>query len=234
MRPVIGVSCYSERARWGAWDTDAVLLQRRYVEALEASGAAVVVLPPVTDPESIGAVLDRLDGVVLAGGADVNPADYGHEPHGTTDSPRLDRDRTERALYRGARDRGLPVLGICRGMQVMAVESGGHLIQDLPSAGYGTAHRDAPGTFEEHGATFSTGSLVSRVLGTTETVVNSSHHQAVADAGTLTVTGHAQDGTVEVCEDPDAAFVLGVQWHPEMSEDRRLFAALVDAARAHA
>jgi putative glutamine amidotransferase len=231
MRPVIGVSCYGERARWGAWDVDAVLLHRAYVEALEESGAATVVLPPVGHDSSIGAVMDRLDGLVLAGGADVNPADYGAEPHETTDHPRHDRDRTERALYRAARDRGLPVLGICRGLQVMAVESGGHLIQDLPSAGYGSTHRDAPGTFSEHAATFAPDSLISRVLETTETVVNSSHHQSVADAGSLAVTGYAEDGTIEVCEDRDAAFVLGVQWHPEMSQDRRLFAALVAAAQ---
>jgi putative glutamine amidotransferase len=231
MRPVIGVSCYGERAAWGAWDVDAVVLHRAYVEALESSGAAVVIVPPVWDEESLDAIVARLDGLVLAGGADINPADYGEEPHETSDRPRLDRDRTERRLYRAARDQGIGVLGICRGMQVMAVESGGTLIQDLPSAGYGLAHRDQPGTFEQHGATFVPGSLVARLLDTTETVVNSSHHQAVADPGSLTVTGHAADGTIEVVEDPDAAFVLGVQWHPEMSDDRRLFTALVGAAR---
>ena len=205
MRPVIGVSCYGERAAWGVWDVDAVVLHRAYITAIEESG-----------------------------GADVDPASYGDDPHETTDRPRLDRDATERRLYRGARDRGLPVLGICRGMQVMAVEAGGRLLQDLPSAGYGLAHRERPGTFTEHGATFVEGSLASRILGTTGTVVNSSHHQSVADPGSLTVTGHASDGTLETLEDPDAAFVLGVQWHPEMTEDRRLFEALAVAARHHA
>jgi putative glutamine amidotransferase len=230
MKPVIGVSCYGERASWGAWDVDAVVLHRAYVEALEAAGAAVVIVPPMTDEATIDSIVSRLDGLVLAGGADVNPADYGAEAHATTDRPRLDRDRTERHLYRAARDEGLPVLGICRGMQVMAVESGGSLIQDLPDAGYGLAHREKPGTFTEHGATFTAGSLIARVLGTTEATVNSSHHQAVGEPGRLTVTGLAADGTVEVLEDPDAAFVLGVQWHPEMSGDRLLFEALVHAA----
>jgi putative glutamine amidotransferase len=228
------VSSYGERAVWGAWDVDAVVLHRAYVTAIEESGGAAVVIPPAHDESIVDAVLDRIDALVIAGGADVDPASYGEDPHETTDRPRLDRDATERRLYRGARDRGLPVLGICRGMQVMAVEAGGRLLQDLPSAGYGPAHRERPGTFTEHGATFVEGSLVSRILGTTGTVVNSSHHQAVADPGSLTVTGHASDGTLETLEDPDAAFVLGVQWHPEMTEDRRLFDALAVAARHHA
>ena len=231
MRPVIGVSCYGERAAWGAWDVEAVVLHRAYVIALESAGAAVVLVPPLTDESSIDAIVGRLDGIVIAGGADGNPADYGDVPHETSDRPRLDRDRTERRLYRVARDQGIPVLGICRGVQVMAVESGGKLIQDLPSAGYGQLHRERPGEFTEHGATFDTGSLVSRVLETTVMTVNSSHHQSVADPGSLTITGRAEDGTVEVLEDRDAAFVLGVQWHPEMDTDPRLFVALVAAAR---
>jgi putative glutamine amidotransferase len=230
MRPVIGISSYGERATWGAWDVDAVVLHRAYVEALESAGASVVVIPPSHDEEAVDAIVDRLDAVVIAGGADVDPDHYGHEPHETTDRPRYDRDRTELRLYRAARDRGIPVLGICRGMQVMAVAAGGHLEQDLPSAGYGSAHRERPGTFTEHGATFTEGCVVARVLGTTSTTVNSSHHQAVVDPGSLTVTGHADDGTIETLEDPDSPFVVGVQWHPEMSTDRRLFVALVEAA----
>jgi putative glutamine amidotransferase len=232
MRPVIGISCYGEQARWGAWDVPAVVLHRAYVESLERAGAAVVLLPPVADAESIEAAVSRLDAVVIAGGADIDPAYYAAEPHETTDRPRTDRDSTERAIYLAARERGLPVLGICRGMQMMAVVSGGSLIQDLPSAGYGTLHREQLGEFTEHKATFADGSLVAQILGAGESVVNSSHHQAVADAGSLTVTGHAEDGTIEVVEDPSAPFVLGVQWHPEMTDDLRLFTALVVAAAA--
>jgi putative glutamine amidotransferase len=231
MRPVIGVSGYGERAQWGAWDIDAVVLHRDYVRALEAAGAAVVVLPPLDQPDAAGAVVSRLDGLVLAGGADVDPASYGADPDPTTDRPRTDRDSTEVALWRAARERTLPVLGICRGMQLMAVAEGGSLIQDLPSAGHGLLHRERPGTFTEHGARFAAGSLVAAVLGT-ELVVNSSHHQAVADPGSLTITGWAEDGTIETLEDPAVPFVLGVQWHPEMTEDLRLFVALVTAARA--
>ena len=230
MRPVIGISCYGEQARWGAWDVEAVVLHRAYVRALEEAGAAVVVLPPVADEESVDAAVARLDAVVIAGGADIDPAYYGADAHETTDRPRTDRDATERRIYSSARAHGLPVLGICRGMQMMAVASGGSLVQDLPSAGYGTLHRERLGEFTEHTATFADGSLVARILGAGEATVNSSHHQAVADAGSLVVTGVAVDGTVEVVEDPTAPFVLGVQWHPEQMDDSRLFDALVRAA----
>lgn len=226
MRPVIGITSYLERARWGAWDTPAVLIHEQYVAAVREAGGTPVVLPPGEDAE----VLDRLDALILTGGADVDPATYGAEPHSTTDVPRTSRDSSEAALYRGARERGLPVLGICRGLQVMAVASGGSLHQDLPSIGAGPLHRMAPGTFTEHGATFEVGSVVAGVLGVTATTVNSSHHQAVSQPGSLTVTGWAQDGTIEVCEDRAAPFVVGVQWHPEMTADHRLFRALVAAA----
>ena len=226
MRPVIGISSYLEPARWGAWDTPAVLIHEQYVAAVREAGGTPVVLPPGEDAE----VLDRLDALILTGGADVGPATYGAEPHPTTDVPRTTRDSSEAALYRSALERGLPVLGICRGLQVMAVASGGTLNQDLPSIGAGLLHREVPGEFTEHGATFEAGSLVAGVLGTSSTTVNSSHHQSVAQAGSLTVTGWAEDGTIEVCEDRAAPFVLGVQWHPEMTADHRLFHALVAAA----
>lgn len=229
MPPVIGVSCYGEPAKWGAWSVDAVLLHRAYVAALQDVGASVVLVPPGATPEMAKAVAERVDGIVIAGGPDIDPALYGAEAHPTTDKPRTDRDVTEQLLFRAARERQIPVLGICRGMQMMAVASGGRLVQDLPSAGFGTVHREAPGTFKDHGATFSVPSLVASILGPS-LVVNSSHHQSVQDPGTLSVTGYAADGTIEALEDPDAAFVLGVQWHPEVTEDRRLFAALVTAA----
>ena len=229
MPPVIGVSCYGEPAQWGAWKTDAVLLHRAYVSALQAVGAAVVLVPPGATAESACSTVERVDGLVIAGGPDIGPDLYGADAHPTTDRPRTDRDQTELSLFHAARERQIPVLGICRGMQMMAVASGGSLVQDLPSAGYGLVHRDAPGTFHDHGATFSESSLAAQILGPAM-VVNSSHHQSVADPGSLSVTGRADDGTIETLEDPEADFVLGVQWHPEMTNDRRLFAALVNAA----
>ena len=230
-RPVIGLTCYVEPARWGAWDTRAALVHWEYVESIENAGARVVILPP----DSVDAdVLDRLDGLVIAGGADVDPSRYGAEPHPTTDPPRHDRDAGEITLYRGARQRDLPVLGICRGLQVMAVAEGGHLIQHLPDVVGDARHREQLGTFSEHAATFTPGSLAATLVGSAQARVNSSHHQSVADAGTLTVTGWADDDTVEAAEDPTASFVLGVQWHPEQLTDpvsQRLFGAFVDAAR---
>jgi putative glutamine amidotransferase len=230
-RPVVGLTCYVEPARWGAWHQPAALVPLAYVTRIERAGARVVILPPdSTDAD----VLDRLDGLVIAGGADVDPAHYGHDPHEATDDPRVERDAGELMLYRGARERDLPVLGICRGLQIMAVAEGGSLVQHLPDVVGDTHHRDAPGTFNDHGATFTAGSLAAVVVGAQEVVVNSSHHQSVADAGSLKVSGWADDGTIEAAEDPSAPFVLGVQWHPETVEDPavsdRVFEAFVRAA----
>jgi putative glutamine amidotransferase len=225
-RPIVAITTYLEPARWGAWDKPAALVPEEYVAKLVDAGAAVVLLPP--NPDDVSA-LDRVDGLLLVGGADIGPDRYGSTPQPTTDAPRFTRDGSELALYRRARELGLPVFGICRGLQVMAVAHGGRLEQHLPDH-VGTLHRDAPGTFNEHAARFLAGSLVARILATTDTTVNSSHHQAVADAGSLTVTGWAEDESIEVCEDPEAPFVLGVQWHPEVMADDRLFDAFVAAA----
>jgi putative glutamine amidotransferase len=232
-RPIIGLTCYLEPASWGAWSTPAALIQQWYLDLFAEAGADLVLLPPGTRPE----VVDRLDGLALAGGADVDPRRYGHEPASTTDTPRTSRDASELGLYARARELGLPVLGICRGLQVMAVAHGGTLQQHLPEVS-ALAHRERPGEFVRHSATFAEGSRIAALLGTTTAQVNSSHHQAVDDPGTLTVTGWAEDGTVEVCEDPSTGFVLGVQWHPEHPEDREaqlpIVRAFVEAAsRTH-
>jgi putative glutamine amidotransferase len=227
MRPVIGITCYVEQARWGAWDVAAAVLPFGYVAQVEAAGGLPVLLPPGT--AAAAEVTDRLDGLILAGGADVDPARYGHEPHPETAGLRPDRDAGEFAILDAALRRDLPVLGICRGAQVMAVHAGGALIQHLPDAVDHTGHRPAPGVYGSHGARFAPGSLVARVLGESATV-NSYHHQGIADAGTLTVTGWADDGSVETVEDPTRRFALGVQWHPEATPDNRLFRALTEVS----
>lgn len=229
-QPVIGLTSYLEPAKWGAWDQPAALIPWNYVNKLQAAGATVVILPPDADNHD---AISRLDGLVMAGGADIEPARYGAAHQEGTDKPRTERDASELGLYRAARDANLPVFGICRGLQIMAVAHGGSLHQHLPDVVGNTLHRDAPGTLNDHGATFTPGSLIAELVGATDVTVNSSHHQAVNSPGDLTVTGYAEDGTIEVCEDPSAEFVLGVQWHPEFSNDEQvsenLFRAFVKA-----
>lgn len=234
-RPVVGLSCYVEPARWGPWDRPAALIPIDYVRALSEAGARVVIVPPdLVDAD----VVARLDGLVLAGGSDVDPARYGAQRLPTTDAPNVERDAGELLLYEAALGRGMPVLGICRGLQLMAIAGGGTLHQHLPDVVGSSAHGRAAGTFSSHEATFAAGSLAARAVGGTAATVNSSHHQAVADPARLTVTGWAADGVIEAAEDPAAPFVLGVQWHPEASPEdevsRRVFEAFVGAAREFA
>ena len=229
-RPVIGLSCYLEPARWGAWELPAALVPQWYVDLFHAAGADVVLLPPDNDVNA----LDRLDGLALVGGADLDARRYGADAHEAADAPRTSRDESELALYARARELSMPVLGICRGLQVMVVAHGGTLIQHLPDLPTATVHRERPGAFVDHGARFAEGTLAASILGADPVVVNSSHHQCVDSAGSLLVTGWADDGTIEACEDPSADFCLGVQWHPEQPErrpvDLPLVRGFVDAA----
>jgi putative glutamine amidotransferase len=205
-----------------------------YVDVVREAGADVVLLPPVGDPS----VLDRLDGLVLIGGADVDAAHYGAQAHETADTPRIERDAWELALYRGARERGLPVLGICRGLQLMAIAHGGTLVQHLPDLDGTAVHRDRPGDFVDHDARVEPGTRLAALMGAGAMRVNSSHHQAVDDPGDLVVSARAEDGSIEALEDPSTAFCLGVQWHPEhpsrRDADAAIMAAFVTAADAYA
>ena len=228
MRPVVGITSYVEQARWGVWDVPAVVLPFRYIEQVEAAGATAVVLPPTATSDA--EVLDRLDAVVFAGGADLDPALYDQPAHEQTTGLRPDRDAAEVPLMRAALDRDLPLLGICRGMQVLSVVSGGALEQHLPDVVGHEGHRPEPGIYGSHGVRLAPGSLAHRLLGD-EVSVPSYHHQGLASAGSLTVTGWAEDESPEVVEDPTRRFALGVLWHPEAGDDARLFEALVGAAR---
>lgn len=224
-RPVIGISTYVENARWGVWDTPAALIPRTYVDCVVAGGGIPVLLPSVgSDTTALSAV----DGLVLAGGADVDPTRYGHEPHERTIC-RPERDAFEFALLRAALAAATPVLAVCRGMQVLNVELGGTLVQHLPEQ-VGTDHQPAPAVYGTTDITLT--GRAARILGR-ETKAQCYHHQAIDRLGAgLTAVGWAPDGTVEAIERPGAAFVLGVQWHPEQdSDDVRLFAALVEEAR---
>ncbi len=230
-RPVIGLSCYLEPAEHAPWIEKYLEIHSWYMDIIHRAGAIAMCLPH--DPEHDVSRLARVDGLILAGGIDVDPSTYGATAHPKTDIPNAERDRAEIALVRAARERGLPTLGICRGMQVMAAAFDGSLHQHIPEFTE-LAHKADDGGFVDHPATFEAGSKIASMLGPTR-VVNSSHHQSVADAGTLMVTGWAEDGTIEVIEDSALPFYIGVQWHPETPDrhgtDADLIAALVDAAQ---
>ncbi|WP_433697704.1 gamma-glutamyl-gamma-aminobutyrate hydrolase family protein [Nocardiopsis sp. CA-288880] len=231
MPTVIGISAYAERARWGeAWDMDANLLPAAYADAVAASGAVPVLVPPV--PGAAGAV-GRLDGLLLAGGGDISPGRYGAPVGEHTAGVQDRRDEAEGALLAAALARGVPVLGICRGMQLLNVARGGTLHQHLPDAVGHEGHRPRAGVFDPHPVTVAAGSLTARVLGRTRLDVPTYHHQAVATLGEgVVATAWADDGTVEAVEYADARDVLGVQWHPEMGDDPGLFDWLTGRASA--
>jgi putative glutamine amidotransferase len=234
--PLIGISTYSEVARWGLWDMPASLLPRNYSDQVAAAGGVPVLLPPVP---GIEAAVSRLDGLIISGGPDIEPGQYGQQAGPHTKIVRPERDKAEIALFRAALDAGVPVLGICRGVQLMNVALGGTLIQHLPDAVGHDAHSPTPGTMAEHkvtvGAAGSRSSRSSRsrlagILGEGAHVVPTHHHQGIDRLGTgLVPVAWAEDGTVEALE-LDGMFAIGVQWHPEGGENPALFRALIEAS----
>jgi putative glutamine amidotransferase len=237
-RPAIGICTGLEVAQWGVWHQRAALLPWGYVTAVQHAGALAVMIPP--DPvlcEQPDEMLDRIDGLVLAGGADIDPSAYGAEPHPETRGTVPERDRPEIALARRSIERDMPVLGICRGMQLINVALGGTLHQHLPDLVGHHDHRRTPGSFDgaDHDVRLQAGSLAARAAGEQLHVTKSHHHQGVEQIGDgLLVTGHSTlDDLPEAIEAPACRFVLGVQWHPEADEQSRVVAALVDAARAY-
>ena len=237
MRPVIGLCTALERAQWSVWDQEAVLLPRSYADAVQRAGGLAVLLPP--DPraeEDPSPWVDLVDGLILAGGVDVDPAFYGEEPDAETRDTVPERDAFEIALARGAMERDVPLLGICRGMQVMNVARGGTLIQHLPDDVGLHDHRRSLGSFDDgdHDVRLADGSLARRVAGEGVHATKSHHHQGVAKIGSgFEVTGWATvDDLPETIEDPGCRFALGVQWHPEADPASQLIGALVEEARA--
>jgi putative glutamine amidotransferase len=233
-RPRIGVTAYAVQARFGAWDVPATLIPQTYVEGVRLAGGLPLVLPPTVEgAERPGDVLDALHGLVLTGGPDLAPELYGAERHPETQTGPELRDRFELALAREARRRGLPVLGICRGMQLLNVAAGGDLRQHLADELDLALHRPAPGRFGRHPVELDDGTHAAGLLGA-EVEVHSTHHQGVGRVGAgLRVSGRAPDGTVEALEDPELPFCLGVLWHPEEAAadgGAPLFRGLVEAA----
>lgn len=232
MRPIIGITCYVERAAWGVWEAPAALLPLTYVGAVEAAGGRPVLVPPSAN--GVEETLAALDGLILAGGADIDPGSYGATPHPETLGLRPDRDASEMALAAAALEGDVPLLGVCRGMQVLNVVRGGDLAQHLDDHVDGSEHRRGPGTFSRHEVELAAGSLLYRILGRRASV-HSYHHQAPASLGRgLNKVAWAEDGTIEGIEDAGRGFAVGILWHPEEGEDRKLFEALVERARAQA
>jgi len=234
-RPAIGICTPLEQAQWGAWHLPAFLLPRNYVDAVHrAGGMALLLAPDPTLVEEPDEILDRIDALMLAGGADMDPASYGAERHPETIGIVPERDAFEIALTGRALDRDLPFLGICRGMQVMNVARGGTLHQHLPEHLGHEEHRRVLGSFDnaDHSVRLAPGSLAARAAGEEEHATKSHHHQGVDRIGEgLRVTGWAEmDELPEALELESNRFALGVQWHPEADETSRLIGALVDEA----
>jgi putative glutamine amidotransferase len=235
-RPVIGICTALERARWSVWDEQAMLLPRSYVSAVQRAGGLAVLLPPdaTDDEQELGQLLELIDGLVLAGGADIDPASYGQQPHPNTTDTVPERDAFEIALVRAAIERDMPLLGICRGMQLINVACGGTLMQHLPERFGHHEHRRVMGSFDgaDHDVELREGTLAHRVAGEHRHPTKSHHHQGVDRLGDgLEVSGvSAMDGLPEAIELTGARFVLGVQWHPEVDEGSAVIGALVAAA----
>lgn len=240
---MLGLTTYLQQVQTGVWDVRAKYLPAGYVEGVNLAGGVAVLLPPQPllapqpPPSPADRVLDGLDGLVITGGRDVDPAAYGQQPHPATDAPRDDdrlRDAWEFELLKGAIRRGIPVLGICRGAQVLNVALGGTLHQHLPDVLGHTHHRRGNAEFSTSAVHTVPGTRLAAVIGD-HSDAQCYHHQAIDRLGDgLVVSARDSDGVIEAVEDPDR-WVLAVQWHPEERlDDLRLFAAVVDAAATYA
>jgi putative glutamine amidotransferase len=228
--PVIGITTYFEQARFGLWDTQSAVLPHGYLDGVVAAGGVPVLLPPVGDVTA--GLLSRVDGLIIGGGADVDPVHYGADRVSATGPARADRDLTEHILIEAALANGVPLLAICRGMQLLNVVLGGTLHQHVPDVYGNTDHLPALGTFGRVPVKILSGSRLGAILGS-EVDGHCHHHQAVDLLGAgLVPVAWAGDGLIEAVELSDPEFVVGVQWHPEEDGvDRRLFQALVEASR---
>lgn len=233
-RPVIGITSYLEPVDRAPWRQQlSVTLPATYAEKVLAAGGVPVVIPPMSDADTAWAeqVLSVLDALIISGGADVEAVRYGATSDTSAQEARPDRDASELTLAAVSREIDLPTLGICRGMQIMAVQAGGALIQHLPDVVGHEGHSPSPGVWSSHRVMTEPGTLLAQILGA-EVTCPTYHHQGVATAPGYDVVARAEDGVIEGLHDPAARWRLGVQWHPEQGDDPRLFDALVAAARS--
>ena len=229
--PIVGITSYAENAAWGAWNVPTALVPLTYVRAVETAGGRALLVPP--SERAVEQTLDALDGLVFSGGADLDPAGYDADPHPETNGIRPERDRAELTLMGAALERDMPILAVCRGMEIMNVLRGGDLVQHLPEVVGDEKHKHTPGVFADHDVSVADDSRLARILGG-RAPVKSHHHQGVGRVGDgLVETAWAEDGTIEGLEDPERSFALGVLWHPEEDEDAALFRALVEEAAAY-
>jgi putative glutamine amidotransferase len=243
-RPLIGVSTYRQVTSWWAWERDAALVPGAYLDMVAAAGGLPLLIPPPAEPVDAPGVADHpppgaddldrlvgaLDGLVLIGGGDIDPARYGQVPDPHTGGINGSRDQLELGLVAAALARDVPVLAVCRGIQVLNVALGGDLVQHLPDVVGSTGHQPRAGSFGRTEVAAEPGSVVHGLLGARFEVL-CCHHQALATLGRgLMVTATAGDGVVEAVELAGHRFVVGVQWHPEETGDSRLFEALIDEA----
>jgi putative glutamine amidotransferase len=231
--PVIGICAVRERAQWSFWDQQAHLVADSYVRAVKGAGALSILLP--IDERAPARTSQLLDGLLLVGGADVDPRSYGAERNPATEATYPERDAFEIAMIQAAVERDLPILGICRGMQIMNVAFGGALVQDLIGPDGTNIHRRRPGALDAvNHIALEEGSLVARVTGEQMHVAPCHHHQAVERIGEgLRVVGRAvEDDLPEAIEATDGRWLLGVQWHPEAEDKSAIMAAFVAVATA--
>ena len=225
--PIIGVTSYDPVASWGAWNAPATLVPQNYIDAVIAAGGIPIALPAVDDPD---AVVQRVDGLILIGGPDVDPRRYGQPPHEMTRPASKRRDAFEFAALEAAERRDIPVLAICRGVQVLNVLRGGTLHQHLPDVVGSDRHAVGPGRFAPVQVDLAASSQLAGILGDQPVAVECSHHQGIDRLGAgLTASATSADGVIEGVEDASMRFMVGVQSHPEAGTDQRLFHALVEA-----
>jgi len=225
--PIIGVTTSINLRDYETPEQAVVMLPANYPNAIRKAGGIPVLL---TEGDDVVTLLDRLDGIIIAGGRDIDPACYGEEPHEKTTNLRPEQDSWEASLITSAIERDLPMLCVCRGHQLLSIERGGSLHQHLPETPGHENHGATAGDWSDHPVKIKESSLLASVIGT-ETMANSGHHQGVADAGDLTVVARTDDGLIEAVELPGASFLLSMQWHPEMIDQTKVFDALIEAAR---